>query len=261
MSKIYPNSIILFILLLCGIGISVAGDEQIAEYYIKGNQAYRDKDFSTAIENYMEAINRGGVSAELFYNLGNAYFRAGSLAKAILWYERAKVLAPTDNDINHNLKFVKQLTQDKIESLYRGMLIAKIMLFIESISFRTFWWILVIISSLATLCTVYFILQLRGRWLAVVFWIIFVITLCGWFVKGNRIWERNLAIVMLPRIEVRSEPSTDAEHIFTLHQGTRVGIKENRQDWYRIILEDGNSGWVPENAVEKVITPKLGEHL
>ena len=241
------------ILAIAALGASVVCAADPQNLYREGNKAYSNKDYATAIEKYLEAVASGGVSAELFYNLGNAYFRAGSLAQAILWYERARLLDPTDPDIRHNLRFAKSLTQDKIMSIYRGVLIKWAIGALEAVSFDLLWWLLVVLSTLATLATVYYILQLRGKWLAIVLWLAFLLVLGGWYVKGNRIWERNRAVVMVPKLDARSEPSADAEIVFTVHAGTEVAVRERRGHWYRIFLENGSSGWVPENAIEKVI--------
>ncbi len=235
-----------------------AGD--VNQLYREGNRAYRNKDYATAIEKYLEAVKAGGVSPALYYNLGNAYFRAGSLACAILWYERARLLDPLDPDIRHNLEFARRLTQDKIESIYRGIFFRWAVKFVESLSFGLLWWLMVVISSLATLATVYYIFQLRGKWLAVVFWLVFLMVVGVWYVKGSRIWERNLAIVIVPKLDARSEPVEDSEIVFTVHSGTRVGIKEHRGNWYRILLENGSSGWVPDSTVVPAI-PQNREQL
>ena len=249
--------LILAFVLAIAVPIFAITPEELADLYNRGNEAYRDKDFATAIKEYTAAIDSGGVSAELFYNLGNAYFRAGSLANAILWFERARILAPTDDDINNNLQFVQKLTQDKIESLYRGLLIVWFIKLIESISFDKYWWILLIVSLLATGATIYKIFQLKGKWLAIILWIIFLVLLAGWYFKGNRIWERNLAVVMFPKVDVRSAPEQDSEILFTIHDGTILGIKECRRNWYRIVLADGHTGWLPAKSVEKVFSEKI----
>ena len=247
----------LLIVFVIAIPIFAAKSAKLADLYNRGNKAYRNKDFNTAIKKYTAAIDSGGVSSELFYNLGNAYFRAGSLAKATLWFERARMLAPTDNDINNNLKFVQKSTQDKIESLYRGILIVWFIRLIESISFDRYWWILLIVSLLATLATIYKILRLQGSWLAITFWILFLVLLAGWYFKGNRIWERNLAVTMFPKVDVRSAPEQDSEILFTIHDGTILGIKEYRRNWFRIILADGHTGWLPEKSIEKVFNDRI----
>ena len=233
--------------------VAFAEGADVQKLYREGNLAYRNKDYAAAIEKYLKCVESGGVSPELFYNLGNAYFRAGSLAQAILWYERARILSPQDPDIRHNLKFARSLMQDKVMSIYRGVFLRWFIGLLEAFSFRTFWWLMLILSSLATLATVYYILQLRAGWLAIVLWILFALVLGGWYVKGNRLWERNLGIVMVPKLDARSEPSGDAEIVFTVHAGTRVAIKEHRLGWYRIILENGSSGWVPDSTVARVI--------
>jgi len=236
--------------------ISAQTPGEVAGFYNAGNEAYREKKFIDAIEQYLQAVDEGGVSADLYYNLGSAYFRAGSLGQAILWFERARIIAPRDDDIANNLAFARKLTQDKIESIYRGWFVTWFIRFIETISFQAFRRLLLILSFLATLATIYAILQLRARWIAIILWILFLAMLGGWYFKGNRIWERNLAIVLSPKVDARSAPDEDSELLFTIHEGTRIAIKETRGTWYRITLEDGHTGWARQEVIQKVITGK-----
>ncbi len=221
--------------------------------YNQGNKAYRSKNWDDAIEKYLAAVNDGASSAELFYNLGCAYFRAGDIGRAILWFERAKILKPRDRDINKNLAFTRKLTQDKIESIYRNTLLAWFWRIIERISFSELWWLLLIISLAATIATSFSILQLRGYWFGIVLWIIFILVAGSWYMKGNRLWEIHLGITISSKADVRSEPSSEGEILFTIHSGTRVGIIEKRRDWFRIAIEDGHTGWANENTIEPVI--------
>ena len=230
-----------------------ADEDDAVNLYNEGNAAYRNKNWDEAIEKYLAAVNSGVSSPELFYNLGCAYYRAGDIGRAILWFERARILKPRDRDINKNLAFVRRLTQDKIESIYRNTLLQWFWKVMEKISFSELWWILLIVSLAATLAISYSILQLRGYWLGITLWIIFILLAGGWYIKGSRLWETHLAIVVVPKVDVRSSPSEDGEILFTLHSGTRTGIIERRGDWYRIAIEDGHSGWADKNAVEKVI--------
>jgi uncharacterized protein YgiM (DUF1202 family) len=92
---------------------------------------------------------------------------------------------------------------------------------------------------------------------AVVLWILLIISTSFWYIKGNSLWERSLAIVITSKVDVRSAPSNNSELLFTIHGGTRVGVKETRMGWERIILEDGNSGWVPRQTIEMIIKHNL----
>ncbi len=232
---------------------SVTDAESPTELYNKGNEAYRNKDWESAIENYELAVNEGAISHSLFYNLGCAYFRQGNIGKAILWFERARLLAPRDRDILRNLAFARTRTLDKIESVYSGTPLQFLWSFLESISFGEFKWILLFISVIATIATIYWILQLRRKWLAIFLWVLFIMFGILFYIKGHRLWETSLAIVVEQRISVRSSPSEDGELLFALNSGTRVGILEKRGDWYRIILEDGNSGWANMQGIEPVM--------
>ena len=112
---------------------------------------------------------------------------------------------------------------------------------------------LLIISLIATCVTVYSILQLRGYWAALILWILFFLCTGVWYVKCERLWEMHLAIVINPKVDVRSAPDDESELLFTVHSGTRVAIMEERHDWYRISLEDGHTGWTGVDDIEPVI--------
>ena len=250
--RIYAN-ILFLIAALAFTAVLCAQTANPATLYNEGNSAYRNKDWTVAIEKYLTATDAGISSPELYYNLGCAYFRAGDVGRAILWLERARLLSPRDVDIKKNLIFMQKMTQDKVESVYRGTPLTWFWKAIEGISFSEFWWLLLILSACATVATIYSILQLRGWWLPIVLWIAFAIFSCGWYTKGNRTWERNLGIVVAPKIDIKSAPAEDSELLFTLHGGTRVGILDERLGWHKITIEDGHTGWVNADAIEPVI--------
>ena len=238
-----------------------SAQSDVASYYNEGNKAYRDGKFDEALENYLKAVELGGCDSKLFFNIGNAYFRLGKIGKAILWYERARLLSPNDPDILKNLNFARSLTKDKIVSIYRGSLLQVLFDFIRRIPFKGYWFVLLILSVLATSATIYYILRLSGRWVAVVLWIFVIIFAFGWYVKSASPWELKTAIVVVPKVDVRSEPTETGELLFTIHDGTKVAVKEERFGWYRIMLEDGHSGWVPDSVVELVVAKDLAQRV
>jgi len=237
--------------------LAFAAQKDVTKLYNTANSQYKSEEYEQALENYMKAIELGGCDFRLFFNIGNTYFRMGDIGRAILWFERARVLSPNDPDIKKNLEFARKLTRDRIESIYAGTLLQPFFRILANISFSNFWIILLIISIAASLASIYAIIRLSGRWLAVVLWILLIISTSFWYIKGNSLWERSLAIVIAPKVDVRSAPSSNSELLFTIHDGTRVGIKETRMGWERIILEDGNSGWVPRQTIEMIIKHNL----
>src|SRR3569832_1089815 len=106
----------ILLLLLCILFSLPMNAGNHAELFDHGNAAYLKKDNDTAIELYEQIIAENQQSSELYFNLGNAYYQMGDFAHAILNYERAKKLAPNDEDIAVNLKFANQKTEDKIEA-------------------------------------------------------------------------------------------------------------------------------------------------
>ncbi|MCX8009537.1 MAG: tetratricopeptide repeat protein, partial [Ignavibacteria bacterium] len=86
-------------------------------YLQKGNEAYKNKDYKTEIENYTKVLSSGIEGASIFYNIGNAHYRLGNLGEAIYYYEKALKLKPADEDITHNLQIAKLQTIDKLDEL------------------------------------------------------------------------------------------------------------------------------------------------
>jgi len=110
--------LLIFILLLYFSGGSCfAADKPSAEeLYFEANRAYKEDRYPEAIDGYLQLIGQGYVNGHLYYNLGNAYFRAGQIGRAILNYKRARLLIPRDADLNFNLHYALDQTQDAISA-------------------------------------------------------------------------------------------------------------------------------------------------
>jgi tetratricopeptide (TPR) repeat protein len=245
MKKTFVISIIALSLALCG--------ANPATFYNLGNEKYKLKDYPAAIEQYTIAVDSGCADAKLFYNLGCAYFRSEDIGRSILWFERARLLSPRNEDIRKNLEFAKNHTQDKIESIYRNTMLHYFWKALESVTFSEYWWLLLILSLIATVSTIYSIMQLKLYWLPISLWSVTLLLAGGWYLKCDRIWELKKAVIIVPKVDVRSSPSDDGEILFTLHNGTTLAVIEKRFDRYRVSVEDGHTGWAESDAIEKVI--------
>ena len=97
------------------IGLPVAGQSKVEQVvFDKANQLYLNGEYSSAREEYQKIINSGFESVELYYNLGNTFYKLGQIPSSILYYEKALILNPKDVDIQFNLDLANRLVVDKI---------------------------------------------------------------------------------------------------------------------------------------------------
>jgi tetratricopeptide (TPR) repeat protein len=225
---------------------------------IEGDSAYIRNDYVAAIQIY-EALLKKGDSAEILYNLGNSYYKAGDIAKAILNYERALLLQPDNSDIRANLEIARSKTIDKVVPVPDIFFISWIKSLINSLSINV-WARVGITCFILLLISIYiyfFSKYIKWRKISFIFGAVFFVStiLANIFAFYQRetLLERNQAIVLAPSITVRSTPSEDGTSLFILHEGHKVEIKDNTmREWKEIKLEDGKVGWVPISSIEVI---------
>ena len=222
--------------------------------YRSADALYQEGQYQQAAEKY-EQIASSIQNGAIYYNLGNAYFRLGNRGKAILNYERAKRLMPRDRDTNFNLKVAKARNVDSFDlvkplsgfSLLYGSLHPNEIVWVGLIPY----WIAGI-----SLIAIQFIqnrhFQRALRYVLLIGGITWLFSL---LILGLKIREINLpyAIVVVNEVMVRSEPDLGSETIaLPLHEGTKIQLQEERNDWVKIYLPDENSGWLTADAIEKI---------
>ena len=254
MKKPSSKAPVLAILLLLALPLSQA---RAAESYPDslwnaGVAAYTEGDFASALQDWEDVRATGLMSKELYYNLGNAYFKTGEMAQSILWYERALKLDPSDADIRHNLEYARSLTQDRIEEVPE--------IFFEQWGHAMCY--LLPSNTWAVLCLVFlaaaiamallFLLGSTAGRRRVGFFVGIACLLFAFLGWDFAQWQRqealaqDRAIVMRPVSSVKSSPSAEsAKDLFILHEGTRVKILDNVGSYTNIELGDGRQGWLP----------------
>jgi tetratricopeptide (TPR) repeat protein len=225
---------------------------------VKANKAYSAGAYSQAAELYKKVADAGYESPELYYNLGNAYFKLNDYARAILWYERAKRLDPGNEDINFNLNVANTKISDKIEALpelfYKRWFNGLVQVF----SFDT-WAMMGVCMFLCGLLGLVFYLASRvliirkiGFLAAMV---LFFFSLFTFFMAWNGYSTAkfsNEAIIFTPTIIVKSSPDEKSTDLFVLHEGTKVSLLDNISGWYEIRISNGSVGWLPQSSLEKI---------
>ena len=222
----------------------------------EGDSAYMKNDYASAIQIYEALLNRG-EAADIYYNLGNSYYKAGDIAKAILNYERALLLQPGNGDIRANLEIARSKTVDKVEPVPEIFFVSWTKSLINSMSVDS-WavcgvvcFILLIVSLYLFIFSKQIVLKKAGFISGIVFLAVTILANVFANQQKDELTNRNSAIVINPSVTVRSTPSESGTSLFILHEGHKVGVKDgSMKDWKEIRLEDGKVGWVPASAIE-----------
>jgi tetratricopeptide (TPR) repeat protein len=222
------------------------------------NQLYTQGEFEDAVAIYRRIIDSGVHSAELYYNLGNAYYRLGAIPSAILNYERAALLAPGDEDIKFNLEIAGSRVRDRIGelpvfflnrwwTLTRGMLSAPAWALLSAVTFSL---TLILISLFLFSSSV--VLKKVCFWSSVLVLMVSLLSFSLGLDQRNYSRNHNTAIVFSPVVPVKSSPDKNSTDLFVIHEGTKVRVEDSIGDWRSVRLNDGNKGWVHKDVIEMI---------
>ena len=224
-----------------------------------GVEAYTAGDYAGALQDWQDVQATGLGSKELYSNLASAYFKTGEIAPAILWWERALRLDPSDADVRYNLEYARSLTQDKIEEVPE--------IFFEQwghamcylLPSNTWAVLCIVLLAVTVALALLFLLGStpgKRRWGFFAGIAALLLTFLCWdFAQWQRTeaLRQDQAIVMRPVSSVKSSPSdTGAKDLFILHEGTRATILDNVGGFSQIEIADGRQGWIPSAEVEVI---------
>lgn len=248
----YSFVMMIMVMLGCSVSAGAVTKNNADTEYQKGN-------YQQAIRDYEEILNSYGVSAEVYYNLGNAYYRTDNITKAVLNYERAHLLSPGDEDISFNLQFARSKTIDKITP--------------ESEMFFVTWWkalvnftsvdcwaktgIIAIIMALVLVLVYLFgshiVLRKIGFFGGIFFVAVFLLSNLFAYQQRQMLINRTGAIIIAPSVNVKKTPAKTSVDLFLLHEGTRVDITDKAmKGWREIKVGDGREGWIETKAIEEI---------
>lgn len=222
------------------------------------DSAYRIADYEQAASLYEEVLASGFASPDLYYNLGNTYYRLDRFGLAILNYERALRLRPGMSDARENLALANTHTVDRIAQLPRLFVVNWYIALITRIS-PSSWRVLTLLFFLLAFVAVAVLvlshnLTVRKASLAtaIVATVLFVLSLILMVASIRHFNARSEAIVMEPSVTVKSSPELQSADKLILHEGTKVTISETLSGWYKITLSDGTSGWCQTSDIEQI---------
>ena len=218
------------------------------------NAAYQSGNYQQAITLYEQAL-KAGNSSELYYNLGNAYYRRNNITKALINYEKAYLYNPTDADIRHNLDYVRTKTIDKLIPSADIFFVSwyKSLVYSLSIYGWALFSLLMIIISLIALLTYLFtnndLLRKFGFWTTLLTFLLFIFSVIFAFQQTNNITNSNCGIVTAEQVAVKKTPESGSETVVTIHEGTHLEVVDDgMSEWKEIELPDGKTGWIPTNS-------------
>jgi tetratricopeptide (TPR) repeat protein len=234
------------------------GNDNSHQLLEKGNTLYTKGQYKEALVTYQELLSNGYESAIVYYNMGNTSYKLNDIPSAILYYEKAHKLAPTDEDINFNIRVANSKTTDKVDETPEF--------------FLTRWWkSFIFSSSISVLAVLSIIFFFAGSGLLILYFFAdvfsvkkysFYASIVGFFVGLMLIFmasrqvsyfeSHKQAIVFSTSVTVKSGPLDKSSALFVIHDGTKVNVEDNNNDWVKIKLINGNEGWIKASDVKKI---------
>ncbi|MEZ4838240.1 tetratricopeptide repeat protein [Flavobacterium sp.] len=224
----------------------------------KGNEHYRKGNYQEAINAYESILKDKKESCDLYYNLANSYYKLNQIAPAIYYYEKALLISPNDKDIQNNLKFAKNSTIDDIKTIEKVGFEKMVSNFTGLFHYNSWAYISV---GLAILFLLFFIGYYFSQTTLVkrIFFIgMFIVPIFILMAVGAAVFEKSRyknikpAIVFADVISVKNEPRENATDAFILHEGTKVFVLENVDNWKKIQLTDETEGWILSEAIKEL---------
>lgn len=225
------------------------------QLYTTANGFYKAGQFEQAATTYEKLLMQDYRTSEVYYNLGNCYYKLNKLGPCILNYERALKLAPDDEDISHNLKIAELKTIDKIQPVPQLGIITHWHQFTTSQSAKG-WGIIALIFIWLSLISFAVYLFVGFRLFTVSAGTILLLFSFAFlslaFQQNHRVLNSNEAVLMVTNSYVKSAPDDNGNNVFLLHEGTKFRLLDKVGEWHKIKLADGKIGWLENNSFARI---------
>ncbi len=251
------RKLVMFSVMAVLLHTSVLGQEN-ESIFENANTAYNAGQFEQAVMLYKEILETGHHSAALYFNLANAYYRLNQVAESIFYFEKAKQLSPTDEDIIINGAFAQNMAIDAIEVLPKSQITQ-----LEEKAMGLFsqegWAYFTVI--LAWVLALFWALYLKNKIpflkrsffvAALIIGFLFIGALSTAVLKASRTNALNYGILFNKKIEVSAEPNSRSEALFLLHEGTKVQLLDQLQEWQKIRIANGSEGWIKDGTIRSL---------
>ncbi|MBK7980500.1 MAG: tetratricopeptide repeat protein [Ignavibacteriae bacterium] len=248
----------LLVIIALFIVVSNSSAQDLETIMKQGNEFYQSKQYNEAITSYESILKQGYISGDLFYNLGNAYFKIGHLGKSILYYEKALKISPSNEDAAYNLKIANSRTVDKIQDIPTLFFIQWWNILLSLFTSATWQIIIIIFYLLFLVCIgVYFLIRnLQLQKFALIFGFINIfllfLSIILFISSINREMNFNNGILIQSVISTKISPDIQSSDAFVIHEGIKFEIEDKVDNWSKIKLSDGKVGWLPNQSFEEI---------
>lgn len=219
---------------------------------------YKKGNYMQAIRDYEELLKKG-PSVELYYNLGNAYYRTDNITRAVLNYERALLLSPGDDDIRFNLQMARSKTIDKITPKSEMFFVTwykSLVNFTSIDGWANTAIVSIAIALLLILCYLFgkkILIRKAGFYGAMFFVLLFIASNIFAYEQRRILTRRTGAIITSTSAALKKTPVANSEYNTIIHEGSRVEIiDDTMKDWKLVELEDGREGWIQSSQMERI---------
>lgn len=232
--------------------------QNIDEQMLQAGAFYRNGEFDKVIKIYEDLRSAGYEGTSLYFNLANSYYRIGKLGFAILNYERSLKNSPSDEDVKHNLAFASLSTVDRIQPLPTFFLFEWWESLLASLSVNGWTYIAFFFYILLMMMiVVYFFAKTIFQQKLILFsgvgiLVIFLIAISLLIVKINREETVISGVVVEQSITVKTSPDPQSTDAFVIHEGLKVNLEDQLDEWIKIRLADGKVGWIENRSIEKI---------
>ncbi|MEA2102677.1 MAG: hypothetical protein U9P80_08930 [Thermodesulfobacteriota bacterium] len=251
MNRLKTVACALVMLVICPVVIHAAV-ESVQDRFFRANLAFDQGCFADASEIYQWLIKDGQADGNIYYNLGNAFFRMDQMGMAILNYERALRLMPRDPDLEFNLQYARDKSVDEVK--VSSGFIGSAFFWIRAFSLAEIFWVFVLLNAVF-----FFVLLLRVFFKREWTWYLLLISLCLWSVSGVSFGAKwydtvfdDRAVVVDKEADVLAGPAKGDTLLFRLHAGTIVHEERQEHGWWLIHLSDDKRGWISGDMVKEI---------
>jgi tetratricopeptide (TPR) repeat protein len=246
-------------LLLIAVSLSSSLQAQQPEQrFREAADAYASADFQDAIRILLSLERDGYAGYEVYFNLGNAYYKNGNLGASMLYFEKALLKDPGNEDVLHNIRVVRARTRDRVEPI-------PLLFFVRwwndvkngFLPGTFFTWSVVFLWLFTGALFVFFafqrvVLRRAALFVSLLAGVFFILSLTLYSARLEQLSAHRSAVIMPDEVTVRSAPDASGVESFIVHEGLKVQILESRDDMYHIRLADGKDGWIPRASAERI---------
>ena len=227
------------------------------EKFLEANNLYNDSKYEQSIQVYLQILDSGAHSSELYFNIGNAYYRLNDIANSILYYEKSLKIDSSDNDVINNLNMVKNALIDDIAVVPTSFFDEQLNKISNLLDYSLWGLVLISLSFIFLLLFIIYFFSnkpiIKRTAFTSLFFIIMIIALTA-LISINAYEKNHLekyAIIFSTKIEIKADPNERSENLLTLHLGTKVRIIDNFNDeWLKVKLVNGQEGWIKNNQIK-----------